>query len=215
MSETPHWIPSSYLDMTLFLLIAFLFQVPHQHHPPRDANEYAHVLDDPSREKWQKPHEVVMALNLKPADVVADIGAGTGYFARRFARHAAKVYAVDVEQKLLERAAKDAPANLETVLATHADPKLAPGSVDVIVFVNVLHHIDQRPAYYQKLKAALKPGGRIINIDFFKRDLPVGPPVSMKLTEEEVIAEFKAAGLRFSKKHDMLPYQYFLEFTAD
>jgi arsenite methyltransferase len=215
MTETQPNVPSSYVDMTPFLLIAFLFQVPHQHHPPRDANEYAHVLDDPSREKWQKPHEVVMALDLKPTDVVADIGAGTGYFARRFARHAAKVYAVDVEPKLLERAAKDAPRNLEAVLATHDDPKLAPRSVDVIVFVNVLHHIEHRPAYYRKLKAALKPGGRIVNIDFFKKDLPVGPPVAMKLSEEEVIAEFKAAGMRFAKKHDILPYQYFLEFTAD
>lgn len=201
--------------MTFLILAALLFQVPHQHHPPRDAAEYAHVLDDPSREKWQKPHEVVMALDLKSTDAVADIGAGTGYFAKRFARHAGKVYAVDIDSRLLERAAKDAPSNLVTVLAAPDDPKLPPRSVDVIVFVNVLHHIDHRAAYYQKLKAALKPGGRIVNIDFYKKELPVGPPPAMKLTEEEVIAEFKAAGLRLAKKHDFLPYQYFLEFVAD
>jgi ubiquinone/menaquinone biosynthesis C-methylase UbiE len=199
--------------MPVTLLFALLlFQMPHQQHPPRDAAEYAHILNDPARDAWQKPHEVVMALDLKPSDTVADIGAGTGYFAKRFAMHAAKVYAVDIDAKLLEMAAKDAPKNLQTILAVPDDPKLPPQSVDVIVFVDVLHHIDNRSAYFEKLKAALKPGGRIVNIDFYKKDLPVGPPPSMKLSEEQVISEFKKAGLRLTKKHDFLPYQYFLEF---
>jgi arsenite methyltransferase len=198
--------------MTLLLALALLFQVPHQHHPPQDPAEYARVLNDPAREAWQKPHEVVMALNLKPSDAIADIGSGPGYFALRFAHHAAKVYAVDIDKRLLEMAAKDAPANLVTVLAVPDDPKLAPASVDVIFLCDVLHHIENRAAYYGKLKAALKPGGRIVNIDFYKKDLPVGPPVSMKLTEEQVIGEFKAAGFGLARKHDFLPYQYFLEF---
>ena len=198
--------------MTLLLALAFLLQAPHQHHPPQDAAEYARILEDPGREAWQKPQEVVMALNLKPSDTIADIGAGSGYFARRFAHHAAKVYAVDIDKKLLEMAAKDAPANLETILSLPDDPKLPPASVDVIFFCDVLHHIENRPAYYQKLRTALKPGGRIVNIDFYKRELPVGPPVSMKLSEDQVIAELKAAGFHLARKHDFLPYQYFLEF---
>jgi arsenite methyltransferase len=198
--------------MTLVFALLFLLQVPHQHHPPRDAAEYARILNDPTREAWQKPHEVVTALKLKPADVIADIGSGPGYFSRRFTHHAAKVYAVDIDKKLLEIAAKDAPPNLETVLATPDDPKLAPASVDVVFLCDVLHHIENRPAYYVKLKQALKPGGRIVNIDFQKRDLPVGPPVSMKLSDEQVIAEFNSAGFRLARRHDFLPYQYFLEF---
>jgi arsenite methyltransferase len=199
--------------MTLLLALAFLFQAPHQqHHPPQDATEYARLLNDPGREDWQKPHDVVMSLHLKPSDAVADIGAGTGYFAQRFARHVAKVYAVDIDKKLLEMAAKDAPPNLQTILATPDDPKLPPASVDVIFFCDVLHHIENRPAYYQKLKLALKPGGRIVNIDFYKKELPVGPPVSMKLSEEQVVSEFKTAGFRLARKQDSLPYQYFLEF---
>ena len=72
----------------MFLLVAAASgQVPHQHHPP-SSDEYAKVLEDPSRAEWQKPHDVIMALNLKATDSVADIGAGTGYFARRFANHA-------------------------------------------------------------------------------------------------------------------------------
>ncbi len=73
-------------------------QVPHQNHPPSSA-EYAKVLEDPSRDEWQKPHDVVMALDLKSTETIADIGAGTGYFARRFALHAGKVYAVDIGAK--------------------------------------------------------------------------------------------------------------------
>jgi arsenite methyltransferase len=199
--------------MNLLALLALLFQTPHQqHHPPQDAAEYARILNDPAREAWQKPHEVVMALNLKAGDAIADIGAGSGYFARRFAHHAAKVYAVDIDGQLLEMAAKDAPQNLVTILAAPDDPKLPPSSVDVIFFCDVLHHIENRPAYYQKLKAALKPGGRIVNIDFYTKDLPVGPPAAMKLSEEQVAAELKAAGFRLARKHEILPYQYFLEF---
>lgn len=198
--------------MTLLVALVFLFQAPHQHHPPRDAAEYARVLNDPAREAWQKPHDVVSALKLKPSDVVADIGAGPGYFSRRLAHHAAKVFAVDIDKKLLEMGAKDAPANLQTVLATPEDPKLAPASVDVVFICDVLHHIENRPAYYAKLKQALKPGGRIVNIDFHKKDLPVGPPASMKLSDDQVIGEFKAAGFHLARRHDFLPYQYFLEF---
>jgi len=196
--------------MLILSTVAFA-QVPHQHHPP-SSDEYAKVLEDPSRDEWQKPHDVVMALNLKPTDTIADIGAGTGYFARRFAMHAGKVYAVDIDQKLLDIAAKDAPANLKTVLATPDDPRLPDGSVDVIFFCDVLHHIENRAAYYPKLAKALKPGGRIVVIEFYKKDMPIGPPPSMKLSDDEVIAEFRGAGFALSKRLDILPYQYYLFF---
>ncbi len=186
-------------------------QVAHQHHPP-SAAEYAKVLEDPSRDAWQKPHEVVMALGLKPNEAIADIGAGTGYFARRFANHAGKVYAVDIDQKLLDIAGKNAPPNLETVLAAPDDPRLPDGSVDTIFICEVLHHIENRAAYYPKLARALKPGGRIVIIDFFKKELPVGPPVEMKIPEERVVAELKQAGFSLTKRLDFLPYQYFLLF---
>jgi ubiquinone/menaquinone biosynthesis C-methylase UbiE len=189
-----------------------LGQVPHQHHPPLSSDEYAKVLEDPSRDAWQKPHAVVMALDLKPADTVADIGAGSGYFARRFALRAGRVYAVDIDEKLLEIVRSKAPANLETIVAAPDDPHLPPQSIDMIFFCDVLHHIENRPAYYVKLVKALKPGGRIVVIDFYKKPLPVGPPESMKLSDQEVIAEFQNAGFALSKRLDTLPYQYFLFF---
>jgi ubiquinone/menaquinone biosynthesis C-methylase UbiE len=186
-------------------------QAPHQHHPP-SSDEYARVLEDPSRDEWQKPHEVVMALDLKATDAIADIGAGTGYFARRFAQHASKVYAVDIDPKLLAIAREKAPANLETILASAGDPRLPPRSVDLIFFCDVLHHIGNRPAYYAKLAEALKPGGRIVVVDFYKKELPVGPPPSMKLSDREVVGEFANAGFKLARRLDILPYQYFLFF---
>ena len=196
----------------LFILAAAArAQVPHQHHPP-SSGECAKVLEDPSRDKWQKPHEVVMALDLKPTEIVADIGAGTGYFARRFAHQARKVYAVDIDQALLDIARKNAPNNLETVLASPDDPRLPEQSVDTIFFCDVLHHIENRPAYYAKLAQVLKPGGRVVVIDFYKKELPVGPPPSMKLSEQDVIAEFQEAGFKLAKRLDILPYQYYLFF---
>jgi ubiquinone/menaquinone biosynthesis C-methylase UbiE len=200
----------AYAWMFAFAAVA-LGQVPHQHHPP-SSDEYAKVLEDPSRDAWQKPHAVVMALDLKPTDTVADIGAGSGYFARRFALLAGRVYAVDVDEKLLAMVRSKAPANLQTIVAAPDDPHLPPHSVDIIFFCDVLHHIENRPAYYVKLAKVLKPGGRVVVIDFYKKPLPVGPPESMKLSDQEVIAEFQKAGFTLSKRLDTLPYQYFLFF---
>jgi ubiquinone/menaquinone biosynthesis C-methylase UbiE len=153
-----------------------------------------------------------MALELKPTDAVADIGAGTGYFARRFAHHAGRVYAVDIDAKLLAVARSQGSANMEAVLASPDDPHLPVQSVDMIFFCDVLHHIENRPAYYAKLALVLKAGGRIVVVDFKKKDLPVGPPPSMKIAEQDVIAELQLAGFVLSKRLDILPYQYFLFF---
>lgn len=201
------------LTVTLLLAASFaLAQTEHQHHPPRDAAEYARVLNDPARDAWQKPHDVIMTLALKPTEVIADIGAGPGYFARRFANHAGTVYAVDIDDKLLKMGAEGAPANYKTILAAPDDPRLPDASVDTIFFCDVLHHISDRAAYLRKLNRALKPGGRIVIVDFYKRDLPVGPPPAMKIERDDVIAEFRAAGFRLANSYDFLPHQYFLVF---
>jgi arsenite methyltransferase len=210
-----HW---RHLDMKILWVLlaaaaALHSQVAHQHHPPRSAEEYIRILNDPGRDAWQKPQEVIGALSLTPDEVVADIGAGSGYFARRFVRHGAKVYAVDIDEKLLKAAGEGAPANLKTVLALPDDPKLPAAAIDTVFFCNSLHHIVKRAQYYAKLSRALKPGGRIVVIDFYKKPLPVGPPESMKLSEAEVAAEFEAAGFRKTGQFDFLPHQYFLVFA--
>lgn len=171
-------------------------------------------LEDPGRAEWQKPAEVLSALALRPEETVADIGAGTGYFTRLFAAHAAKVYAVDINARFLQSIDSLRLPNVITVHASEDSPRLPAAAIDTIFFCNVLHHIDDRPVYYAKLRAALRPGGRVVIIDFHKRPLPVGPPPSMKLAEEEVEQEFAGAGFRLDKRHGFLPYQYFLEFRV-
>jgi ubiquinone/menaquinone biosynthesis C-methylase UbiE len=197
--------------MAIFELVVALqlAQSEHQHHPPKSAAEYAHVLNDPKRDSWQKPHEVVMALGLRADEVIADIGAGSGYFTQRFAKHAGTVIAVDIEPKLLEMIKGE---KIAKVVATAESPNLPEGSADTIFFCNVVHHIDKRAAYWPKVVAALKPGGRIVVLDFLKKQLPVGPGPGMKIDKADMIREVEAAGMKFSREHDFLPYQYFLEF---
>lgn len=200
-----HWLVAA-------VAAAALAQTAHQHHPPQDAREYAKILEDPERDRWQLPQQVIESLELKPAEVVADIGAGTGYFARRLAMHAAKVYAVDIDAKLLEIARQKGPANMQIVLATPDDPKLPDHAIDTIFFCDVLHHIENRPAYYARLAKALKPDGRIVDIDFHKKPTPFGPPEAMRIAEQDVVNELEAAGFRNTKNFEFLPYQYFLIF---
>ena len=187
----------------------------HQHHF-RDAERWAHVFDDPARDAWQKPHEVIQALQLPPDALVADLGAGTGYFAVRLANMLPKgrVYAVDVEpdmvRYLAERAKKEKRENLVAVAGAPDDPRL-PGKVDLILLVDVYHHVEARTAYFRRLREALKPGGRIAVIDF-RLDSPAGPPRAARIAPERVVEELKAAGYVLAAEHDFLPRQYFLVF---
>lgn len=189
----------------------------HQRH--NDPKAYAASLDDPRRDEYQKPDEVIAALQVKPGQVVADIGAGTGYFSVRLARavgDTGRVFAVDVSADMaqhLNRRIRDANIpNIVGVLAPADDPLLREQSVDLIFICDVWHHVEQQEAYLAHLRRALKPGGRLVMIDFQKRDLPVGPPVEMKIAKEDLIAQMQRAGWTVAREHDILPYQYFMEF---
>jgi SAM-dependent methyltransferase len=194
-------------------------QTTHQDHPPRTASAYIRALEDPGRGEWQKPQEVLAHLALKPGETIADVGAGSGYFTLPLARAVGprgKVYAVDIDPQMLDyirkRARQEHLANIETVLADPHDPKLAASSVDLIFICDTLHHISDRQTYFPLLARALKPGGKLVNIDFHKRDLPLGPPVEMKIPRLAMIAEAKAGGFHLVQEFDFLPYQYFLVF---
>ncbi len=186
-----------------------------------DSKAYIAFLEDPKRDEYQKPMEVINALGLKEGEVVADIGAGSGYFTFRFAHHVGnkgRVYAVDISPDMIlymNRRIRDLRIqNVVTVLAEPGDPLLADASVDRIFICDTWHHIENREAYLARLKKALKPGGQIIMIDFQKRELPVGPPVSMKIAKEELVREMEAAGFGVAGEYTFLPYQYFLVFTV-
>jgi predicted methyltransferase len=193
-------------------------QKPQTHeHAFGDAAKWSKVFDDPKRDEWQKPHEVIQALALKPDAVIADIGAGTGYFAVRLAHMVPKgrVYAVDTEpdmvKHLAERARTNGLQNLTAVAATPDDARL-PDKADLVLLVDVYHHIDKREAYFRRLGESLKPGGRIAIIDFML-DSPRGPPKAGRVAPERVKAEFKSAGYEIVQEHAFLPNQYFIVFT--
>jgi ubiquinone/menaquinone biosynthesis C-methylase UbiE len=196
-------------------------QVQHQeHHPPQNTSRYIQVLEDPSRDPWQQPEKVVATLSLKPGERVADLGAGPGYFTLRFARAVGptgKVYGVDISREMLDYLEKQARSehltNIQPLLAEPHDPKLPPASVDMIFICDTLHHISDRATYFPLLMRALKPGGRLVNIDFYKRPLPVGPPVEMKIPQAEMIREAEAARFHLVQKYDFLRYQYFVIFA--
>jgi len=192
------------------------------HHGFSDATRWAQVFESPERTKWQKPNEVVKAMKLEPGQTVIDIGAGTGYFTRRFAKVVApsgEALGLDIEPAMIDYMEADSKKldlkNYKARLVKADDPELAPHSADVVFFCDTLHHMEDRVAYFQKVALALKPGGHVIVIDFEKKPLPVGPPPEDKLSREEVVAEFHNANYRLLRDHDFLPYQYFLEFEPE
>ena len=184
------------------------------HGNPADLNAYIARLDNPARDEWQRPEVVLAALGITQTSVVCDIGAGTGYFALRLAKLAAQVYAVDVEPQLLsllrDRVASAGLQNVTPVLGLPHDPLIPAAVCDLVLVVNVFHHVPEKTAYLRRLRAALRPGGRVAIIDFHKRELPVGPPVDHKLAREECLEQVRAAGLQVVTELDSLPYQYFL-----
>lgn len=196
-------------------------RTPHEMHAlHRDPQAYIAMLEDPARDAYQKPDEVVTALALKPGAVVADIGAGSGYFVARLARavgEPGRVYAVDISPDMvlhLNRRIRDAGVrNVQTVLSAPDDPLLPDASVDVFFICDTWHHIDDRAKYVTLMTRMLRPGGRIAIVDFHKRPLDFGPPLEMKVAREDVVKEMEAAGLRLAAEPTFLPYQYFLVFA--
>ena len=200
-------------------LVALVIAMPdHSHHGnPSDLESYIAKMEEPGRAAWQKPDEVVRALALKGGETVCDIGAGPGYFSLRLAKavgESGRVFAVDVDPRILDvlrKRLKDSGLrNLTPVLALDEDPLVPKKACDLIFIVDTFHHFPDPPAYLRRLGQTLKPGGRIVNIDFHKRELPVGPAVAHKISREDFLAQAAAAGLTLVGEHSFLPYQYFV-----
>ena len=218
------------LSLLLILLMALLSAVQAQDAVKRDDHQmhglhndpkaYIGALEDPKRDAYQKPHEVIHALNLKSGEVIADIGAGSGYFTFHLARHVGdkgKVYAVDVSPEMIlhiNRRIRELKANnVVTVLADPDDPLLPDRSVNRFFFSDSWHHIENQSKYLSLMKRMLKPGGAVVMIDFHKKELPVGPPMNMKIAREDLIKQLDSNGYRLTKEHSFLTYQYFLVFA--
>ena len=194
--------------------------------PENAANEHMHKTDfaelaarfeDPSRAEWQKPDKVIATLGPLAGKTVADIGTGTGYFAFPIAKKAAKVIAIDIDQRFLDfiehkKETQKTSANIEARLTVPDSAGLKPLEADIVLIVDTYHHIENRVEYFKKLKSALRQGGMLVIVDFKKEETPVGPPVEMRIAEEQVQSELKAAGYSIlSDDKDTLPYQFIIK----
>lgn len=194
-----------------------------QHHPdhlrpfPSTAEYVAH-LDRADRAEWQKPEAVIAALSLAPDAVVADLGAGSGYFSFRLAASlpAGRVVALDIDPEMVRhihhKAMTENISNVQAKLADPAAPMIPPDTTLALV-VDVLHHVPSPPAWVAHVASQLKPGAQLAVIEFRMGDVPVGPPDKHKISKERLLEMAQAAGLTLAHDHDaVLPYQHLLIF---
>ena len=214
----------SFLLVCLLLAAPALAQHKEQHRGPADLKEYIEILERPERDKEQKPDEVIKALNLDRYMTIADIGAGSGYFTRKFVwavQDKGMVYAVDIEPGMLKYNEEmvehmHTPYNAKFVVAKEDDPLLPLNSVDLVFLCNTYHHLDRRADYFTRIKTALKPKGRVAIIDFYhdERSGNLGFSKDHLVPRDTVVKEMSDAGYALSKEHTFLPKQYFLEFAV-
>jgi 2-polyprenyl-3-methyl-5-hydroxy-6-metoxy-1,4-benzoquinol methylase len=197
----------------------------HSHH--NSAQEHMHSvnfddlvnkLEDPSREEWQKPNEVISLIHKnmggkkleKPT--ILDMGAGSGYFTFRLLEQGFKVIATDIDERFIQHLAKKASKhpkkdNLEIRKVELDKPGLNSKEVDVVLSVNLYHHIDDRVSYFKKLKNGIKDSGILYIIDFKEGNIPVGPPPEIKISTKVILEELKMAGYEVRVNEKLLPYQ--------
>jgi ubiquinone/menaquinone biosynthesis C-methylase UbiE len=171
------------------------------------------------REMEEAPDAALDAIGLKKGDVVADIGAGVGYFTWRMAERvgpAGKVYANDIQPPMLEQLRKNVAArglaNVVPVLGVEDDPKLPEGKLDMALLVDVYHEFSKPQKMLARIREALKPSGRLILLEYRKEDPSVPIRLEHKMTVKEVRAEIEPEGFRFEKSLEPLPRQHILIF---
>jgi ubiquinone/menaquinone biosynthesis C-methylase UbiE len=178
------------------------------------------LLEDPERDAWQKPDEVLNALEIGKGQTIADIGAASGYLTVKLSERVGEtgtVYAVDIQQEMLDylrkRVSDRGLKNVILVLGDMDDPKLPANRLDIAILLSTYHEIARPVDFIRKLKQSLKPQGRLAILEF-SDESPIGPPIKFRLPEDIVINELMEAGFTLSKRHTfLLPYQYFLIFT--
>jgi len=191
------------------------------------GREIAHVmghqaadwLERPEREAEEKPELLLQGLKLKSGDAVADIGAGTGYYSWRIAGAVGEkglVYAVDIQQEMLDLLAKNMAerkiTNVKGVLGTITDPKLPPRSVDVVLMVDVYHEFDHPHEMAAAICKALKPGGRVVFVEFRAEDPQVPIKEVHKMSEAQVRKEMSVQPLQWVETIETLPWQHIIIF---
>ena len=177
------------------------------------------VYESPDRVIWQKPDLVIEQLGQVKGKIIADLGAGTGYFSRRIAYKGATVIAIDIDPRAIqwmeEQKAKF-PADIRERLiirqAEPGDPHLKPNEVDIVLLVNTYSYITDRVPYFTRLKANIRRGGYVVIIDFKKKETPFGPAIEERIDAADVEKELRNAGYTILKvDEESLDYQYIIK----
>jgi protein-L-isoaspartate O-methyltransferase len=183
------------------------------------GHQAADWLERPSREAEERTAEMVKLLNLKPGENAADIGAGTGYVTRRMAKlvaPAGKVYAVEIQQEMLDllsaKMKEQGITNVVPILGTVTDPKLPTNALDLIIMVDVYHELDHPFEMTEAMVRSLKPGGRLVFIEFRKEDPNVPIKEVHKMSEAQVKKEMSVHPLQHSQTLTNLPIQHVIIF---
>jgi ubiquinone/menaquinone biosynthesis C-methylase UbiE len=210
---------STALALVAFLAVAGWAEPAAAQLGGRTAEEWIKTLDSANRVQGLKIGEVIEALKLKPGMLVADIGAGSGVFSiplARAVRPGGKLYAVEVDEKLLEHiteaGTEQGVTNIEPVFAEFHDPLLPPG-IDLAFIHDVLHHIEQRDTYLKNLAGYLKPGGRIAVIDFKAGVGGHRNDAAMQLDQEKVTAMMAQVGLKPAEEIKLFEDKWFVIFA--
>jgi SAM-dependent methyltransferase len=203
-----------------------LAQVPGRH--PISGRQFAGVmgwqgapwLDREERDIEEAPDLALDALDLKPGQTLADIGAGSGYMTIRMAKRvgaAGRVYGVDIQPQMIDmlkqRVAKEKLTNIVPVLSTIDDPKLPPGTVDLMLLVDVYHEFSEPQKMLRGMRAALKPNGQLVLLEYRKEDPTIPIREEHKMTTAVAKLEVEAEGFTLSKVDERLPRQHILIFT--
>lgn len=176
-------------------------------------------LERPSREREERTDLLIERLPLGPGDTAADLGAGTGYFSLPMAERVGpegRVLAVDIQPEMLqiinERLEREGIANVDTLLATESDPRLPPDSVDMLLMVDAYHEFSYPHEVMLGVVRGLKPGGRVVLIEYRGEDPRVPIKRLHKMTQAQAITEMQAVGLEWVETLDVLPQQHFMVF---